>query len=193
MCDVRSVWCCFFSSGYGGLAFHSADDQCVWTESELQGWAKLLHLDLNICSNEVLLSISCIYVQGDSSALRPGFCWLRFGMFPHPAWAVGSYSSSPRARGTPQIKVNPTQVLGQMNHPVQVWSTRWSLGCMILRAGFLWSWGRFHAALGTYLWPSLYLWENSCFIHQKLWMTITYPSGWFHNFALPCMYKIWLI
>ena len=39
-------------------------------------------------------------------------------MFHHPAWAVGSYSSGPPADGTPQIKVNPTQVLGQMNHPV---------------------------------------------------------------------------
>ena len=29
--------------------------------------------------------------------------WLRFGMFHHPAWAVGSYSSGPPAVGTPQI------------------------------------------------------------------------------------------
>ena len=31
------------------------------------------------------------------------FCWLRFGMFHHPAWAVCSYSSGPPAEGTPQI------------------------------------------------------------------------------------------
>ena len=39
-------------------------------------------------------------------------------MFHHPAWAVGSYSSGPLAVGTPQIKVNPTQVRQQMGHPV---------------------------------------------------------------------------
>ena len=42
-------------------------------------------------------------VQGDPSGGEPGFCWLGFGMFHHPAWAVGSYSSGPLAGGTPQI------------------------------------------------------------------------------------------
>ena len=32
-----------------------------------------------------------------------GFCCLGFGMFHHPAWAVGSYSSGPAAGGTPLI------------------------------------------------------------------------------------------
>ena len=43
-----------------------------------------------------------------------GFCWIGFGMFHHPAWAVGSYSSGPPAGGTPKIKVNPTQVYEDM-------------------------------------------------------------------------------
>ena len=37
--------------------------------------------------------------------------WLRFGMFHHPAWAVGIYRSGLPAGGTPQIKVNPTKSL----------------------------------------------------------------------------------
>ena len=57
-------------------------------------------------------------VQGDSSALRPGLCWLTFGEF---LWLVGRYCSyllPKQDGGTSQIKVNPTQVLGQMNYPV---------------------------------------------------------------------------
>ena len=42
-------------------------------------------------------------VQGDSGGRIPWLGWLRFGMFHHPAWAVGSYSSGPPAGGTPQI------------------------------------------------------------------------------------------
>ena len=32
-----------------------------------------------------------------------GFCWLGFGMFHHPAWAVGSYSSGPPAGELPKF------------------------------------------------------------------------------------------
>ena len=39
----------------------------------------------------------------------PWLGWLRFGMFHHPAWAVGSYSSSSTVGGTHQIQVNKTQ------------------------------------------------------------------------------------
>ena len=34
---------------------------------------------------------------------RTGFSWLRFGMFRHPAWAVGRYISGQPAGGTPHI------------------------------------------------------------------------------------------
>ena len=40
---------------------------------------------------------------GDSGGRVPRLGWLRFGMFHHPAWAVGSYGSGPPAEGTPQI------------------------------------------------------------------------------------------
>ena len=43
---------------------------------------------------------------GDPSFVR--FCQQEFGMFHHPAWAVGSYSSGPPAGGTPQILVDKT-------------------------------------------------------------------------------------
>ena len=59
--------------------------------------------------------------QGVSSGGGPGLGSLRFGMLHPPAWAVGSYSSSPPARGTPQIYVNPTQARDQMRHPVFSW------------------------------------------------------------------------
>ena len=65
------------------------------------------------------VSIKLINVQGASSVRGPGL-GLGFGMFHRPAWAVGSYSSSPPARGTPQIKFNPTQVRDQMRHPVHL-------------------------------------------------------------------------
>ena len=39
------------------------------------------------------------------------FCQQEFGEFPRPAWAVGSYSSGPPARGTPQIIVDKTSRL----------------------------------------------------------------------------------
>ena len=35
---------------------------------------------------------------------RTGFSWLRYGMFHHPAWAVGSYSSGPQPRDLPKSK-----------------------------------------------------------------------------------------
>ena len=47
-------------------------------------------------------------IQGGASGRTVGLGWLRFGMFHHPAWAVGSYSSGPPAGGTPQFRVNPT-------------------------------------------------------------------------------------
>ena len=36
------------------------------------------------------------------------FCQQEFGMFHHPAWAVGSHSSGPPVGGTPQILVDKT-------------------------------------------------------------------------------------
>ena len=50
---------------------------------------------------------------------KTGFCWLGFGMFHHPFWAVGSYNSGPPAGGTHQIQVNPTQV-EDMGRPVKI-------------------------------------------------------------------------
>ena len=35
-------------------------------------------------------------------------CWLRYGLFCHPAWAVGSYSSGPSAAGTVRTKSTKT-------------------------------------------------------------------------------------
>ena len=45
------------------------------------------------------------HVQRDPGGLAQGFVDLDlgFGMFHHPAWAIGSYSSGPPARGIPQI------------------------------------------------------------------------------------------
>ena len=40
-------------------------------------------------------------VQGDSGGLTIGLCLLRFGMFHHPAFAVGSYGSGTPGRKTP--------------------------------------------------------------------------------------------
>ena len=41
------------------------------------------------------------YVQGDPSGGKPG---LGFGMFHHPAWAVGSYSSGHQPGELPKSK-----------------------------------------------------------------------------------------
>ena len=46
------------------------------------------------------------------------FCQQEFGEFPRPAWAVGSYSSSPPAGGTPQILVDKTL---RMTSPLRVY------------------------------------------------------------------------
>ena len=45
-------------------------------------------------------------VQGVPCPRGLGLGWLRFGMFHHPAWVVGSYSSGPPARGN---SPNPSQ------------------------------------------------------------------------------------
>ena len=47
-----------------------------------------------------------LYVQGGAGGLAARLGCFLFGMFHHPAWAVGSYSSGHPAGGTPQIKVN---------------------------------------------------------------------------------------
>ena len=49
------------------------------------------------------------------------FCWLRFGMFHHPAWVVGSYSSGPKS---PQIQVNKTLCQTNLGHAVLMWQKR---------------------------------------------------------------------
>ena len=35
---------------------------------------------------------------------RTGFSWLRFGMFHHPAWALGKHSSGPQVKELPKSK-----------------------------------------------------------------------------------------
>ena len=47
------------------------------------------------------------------------FASLRFEMFRHPPWAVGSYSSGTSAGGTLQTQVNLTLLSEHQNHPVQ--------------------------------------------------------------------------
>ena len=57
-------------------------------------------------------------VQCDSSAQRPWLGWLRFGEFPR-LWAATAATYCPsRMVEHPKSKSIPTQVLGQMNHPV---------------------------------------------------------------------------
>ena len=45
-----------------------------------------------------------INIQVGPSPGEPGLGWLWFGMFHHPAWAVGSYSSGHQARELPKSK-----------------------------------------------------------------------------------------
>ena len=54
-------------------------------------------------------------VQGADSYHAPWLGWLNNGMFHHPAEAVGRYSSTPPAKGTPQIKVNSTKHSARLN------------------------------------------------------------------------------
>ena len=70
-------------------------------------------------------------VQGVPAGLGPGLGCLRFGMFHHTTWAVGSCSSGPPAKGTPQMLVNPTQVRDLLGHPVQRFSSSRSL-CFVM-------------------------------------------------------------
>ena len=44
-----------------------------------------------------------IIIQGWAGGCAPRLSWLGFDIFHQPAWAVGSYSSGPPAKGTPQI------------------------------------------------------------------------------------------
>ena len=47
---------------------------------------------------------SITLVQGDTGGRAPWLGWLTFGMFHHPAWAVGSYNSSQTAGGMANSK-----------------------------------------------------------------------------------------
>ena len=64
-------------------------------------------------------------LQGDPSGRLAGLGWLWFGLLHHKpgsAWADGKLAELAEHLaddGTSQIKVNPTQLSDQMNHPVQ--------------------------------------------------------------------------
>ena len=87
-----------------------------------------------VISHRVPRSDSTEECTGWPISWRTGFSRLRFGMFHHHAWAVGSYSSGPPAGGTPQIKVNPTQVRQEMGYPAltSLWEFRENSGCPCL-------------------------------------------------------------
>ena len=57
-------------------------------------------------------------LQGYSYDQTHGLGGLGFGMLHQLAWAVGSNSSGPSARGTHQIRVNPTHVSDCMDNLV---------------------------------------------------------------------------
>ena len=70
---------------------------------------------LAVCAYGVWRPYNWTPTQGGPSAETVGLDLLRFGMFRHLAWAVGSYSSGPPAGGTPQIQDNLTQLSQQMD------------------------------------------------------------------------------
>ena len=61
--------------------------------------------------------------SGWHGGLRPGLGWLRFEMFHHPVWAVGSCCNGLSVQGTLQIWVTPTQVWDHLSHPFMTWET----------------------------------------------------------------------
>ena len=93
-------------------------DENVCCRSQNESLASNHHGELPLSIVEGGVHLLGKNVQGGPSAETVGLGLLGFGMFHHLALAVGSYSSGPPAGGTPQSKVNPTQLSQQMDLPV---------------------------------------------------------------------------